>query len=149
MAFDQFVPATNSQIQSAPLRANFNALKALVDDCPTRGERQAAISDATATVRELQGTDPLNLTISNPPTQAQVQAINRCSAGFQTCCIADFQIGGASERRQCPRVRKPAIQQTWKSALRFHCEASGLEVLQGVQAVGRAGKTFARGTGGV
>lgn len=52
----------------------------------------------------------------------------RC-AGLQTCCIVDFQIvrgheflrgcgkpwrGGWSERL---RVRKPAIQQTWKSAL--------------------------------
>ena len=55
----------------------------------------------------------------------------RCprSAGFQTCCIADFQIGrsrGVSGAREQPgrcgwpdgsRVWKPAIQQTWKSAL--------------------------------
>jgi hypothetical protein len=37
------------------------------------------------------------------------------SAGFQTCRIADFQVGPL----QCSqRVWKPATQQTWKSALR-------------------------------
>ena len=52
-----------------------------------------------------------------------------CSAGFQTCCIADFQIGWRygvrcacgqsrrSEQTKRQRVWKPAIQQTWKSAL--------------------------------
>jgi hypothetical protein len=37
------------------------------------------------------------------------------SAGFQTCCIADFQVGAV---RCGQRVWKPATQQTWKSALR-------------------------------
>ena len=46
-----------------------------------------------------------------------------CSAGFQTCCVADFQIGralkvrivwGLSARLQ---VRKPAIQQARRPAL--------------------------------
>ncbi len=52
-----------------------------------------------------------------------------CSAGFQTCCIADFQIGWRygvrcacgqsrrSEQTKPLRVWKPAIQQTWMSAL--------------------------------
>src|SRR6266508_2233690 len=44
------------------------------------------------------------------------------SAGFQTCRVADFQIGRASYRAARsvfapPQVWKPAIQQTWKSAL--------------------------------
>jgi hypothetical protein len=37
------------------------------------------------------------------------------SAGFQTCCIADFQVGTLHCSQ---RVWKPATQQTWKSALR-------------------------------
>ncbi len=64
-----------------------------------------------------------------------------CSAGFQTCCIADFQIGrgrcvrgvcGKSRRYRWPdgqRVGKPAIQQTWKSAVRggrVRCRWAGL-----------------------
>jgi hypothetical protein len=39
------------------------------------------------------------------------------SAGFQTCCIADFPIGGAREGGRAAGW-KPAIQPTWKSALR-------------------------------
>jgi len=42
-------------------------------------------------------------------------------AGFQTCCIADFQIGRSSNSSGRRRVWKPAIQQTWKSALRLRC----------------------------
>jgi hypothetical protein len=38
------------------------------------------------------------------------------SAGFQTCCVADFQVGEAFEVVR-PAGWKPAIQQTWKSAL--------------------------------
>ena len=55
------------------------------------------------------------------------------SAGFPTCWSADFQIGGrgwvrggCGKPRLCgwpdrPRVWKPAIQQTWKSAVRGGC----------------------------
>ena len=39
-------------------------------------------------------------------------------AGFPTCRIADFQIGGASNQSQRRRVLKPATRQTGKSALR-------------------------------
>ena len=58
------------------------------------------------------------------------------SAGFQTCCIADFQIGrGRGVSGACdlpkrfrwpdrPRVWKPATQQTWKSALQGQCAAA-------------------------
>jgi prevent-host-death family protein len=46
-----------------------------------------------------------------------------CSAGFHTCCIADFQVGGALETHSL-RVWKPATQQTWKSALRRQCQVT-------------------------
>ena len=60
---------------------------------------------------------------STPPNYCQVRRIPFGSAGFQTCRIADIQIGGALQVR-APwisnglRVWKPAIQQTWKSAAR-------------------------------
>ena len=48
------------------------------------------------------------------------------SAGFQTCCVADFQVGRASAHPDAPQVWKPAIQQTWKSALQKLCAIAGL-----------------------
>ena len=48
------------------------------------------------------------------------------SAGFQACCVADFQVGGLPGGSEVRRVWKSAIQQTWKSALRTACEIAGL-----------------------
>ena len=48
------------------------------------------------------------------------------SAGFPTCCVADFQVGRVSKRSSALRVWKPAIQPAWKSALRRTCEISRL-----------------------
>ncbi len=45
-----------------------------------------------------------------------VRGMHYSSAGFQTCCTADFQVG-TGRLPWCARVGKPAIQQTWKSAL--------------------------------
>ena len=53
----------------------------------------------------------------------QPRSENR-SAGFQTCCIADFQVGCTSAIGSL-RVWKPAGQQTWKSALRKSQSAGG------------------------
>ena len=49
------------------------------------------------------------------------------SAGFLTCCIADFLIGRALENSDAPQVKKPAIQQTGKSALRSVGDASAFD----------------------
>src|ERR1039458_9383412 len=46
-----------------------------------------------------------------------------CSAGFQACCVADFQVGRMSDAAGRQRVWKPAIQQTWKSAPRGQADA--------------------------
>ena len=69
------------------------------------------------------------------------------SAGFQACCVADFppprrakaplrrdggQVGGLPGGSDVRRVWKPAIQQTWKSALRAAREISGLVALAGL-----------------
>ena len=55
--------------------------------------------------------------------------INTGSAGFPTRCIADFQIGDASNPPDAGRVWKPATQQTWKSALRRQSGVSLIECL--------------------
>jgi len=63
---------------------------------------------------------------------------NTCSAGFQACCVADFQVGKVSDAAWRQRVEKPAIQQTWKSAPRgqtgAECEIREPRI--------RAGRTF-------
>ena len=80
MAFDPTKPANNAPIVSAELRNQFTALKALVDDLqsqidalPTSPDILNAISDNSAA--NVNGVPPLNLTVSDPPTQAETQAI--------------------------------------------------------------------------
>jgi hypothetical protein len=73
MPFDPTLPATNSPIASAELRSQFNGLKDLVDAHPSMSDvNNAIVSGAAGNVSTLTN---LSLTISNPPTQAQVQAI--------------------------------------------------------------------------
>ena len=48
------------------------------------------------------------------------------SAGFQTCCVADFQVGRVSDPPDTSQVWKPALQQAWKPALQNGCQISGL-----------------------
>lgn len=69
MAYDPLAPTNNSLISSSQLRDQFNGLKLIID---------ANVVDAAVAI---QGTamnpsvDSLSQSISNPPTQAQVQAI--------------------------------------------------------------------------
>jgi hypothetical protein len=49
---------------------------------------------------------------------AQTSAHSWRSAGFQTCCVADFLVGRPSNRAGVPQVWKPATQKVWKPALR-------------------------------
>jgi len=68
-AYDPDAPANNSLISSSQLRDQFNGLKLIID------------VNATDAAVAIQGTamnpsvDLLSQSISNPPTQAQVQAI--------------------------------------------------------------------------
>jgi len=73
MAFNATLPQTNAPIASAELRAQFTGLKTLIDAVPTSSVMSDAILAQITTL--LSGVSPLNLTISNPPTQAQVQAV--------------------------------------------------------------------------
>ena len=64
-----------------------------------------------------------NLAGQQQPIYCQVRRIHHSTAGFQTCRIADFQIGRAPaararRSRNGQRVWKPARQQTWKAAVR-------------------------------
>ena len=73
MPFDPTKPANNAPISSAELRAQLTALKALID---TKADAAAVENRfATDTAGAFTGVIYPNLTISNPPTQAQVQAI--------------------------------------------------------------------------
>ena len=71
MPFDPTLPANNSPIVSAELRNQLNALNDTINDC-VAGLPDTIAQNAAASVDNL---NPLSLTISNPPTQAQVQAI--------------------------------------------------------------------------
>ena len=73
MAFDPSLPQTNSPIASAELRDQFNGLKDLIDGVPLSPAMYDVLMQMTAGAPDT--VLPLSLTISNPPTQAQVQAI--------------------------------------------------------------------------
>ena len=73
MPFNPSRPVAQTEIDADELRAQFNALKALNDAVPT----STAMMDVLAaqTGGACPDIQPLNLTVSNPPTQAQTQAI--------------------------------------------------------------------------
>ncbi len=73
MPFDPTLPANGSPIVAAELRNQFTALKTLIDGVPTSPAMQDELAAQTAGA--CPDVDELNLTVSNPPTQAQVQAI--------------------------------------------------------------------------
>ena len=73
MAYDSTKPANSSPIIAAELRNQFAGLN---DDIQQRAlsiDVQDSINAQTS--GEVNDVNPLNLSVSNPPTQAQVQAI--------------------------------------------------------------------------
>jgi hypothetical protein len=82
MPFDPTLPAVNSQISSAELRGQLTSLKSLIAALPTSTDVTLAIeTDSAALISVATLTQP----ISNPPTQAQVQAIqNKLNALIAT-----------------------------------------------------------------
>ena len=80
MAFDPTKPVENSPLDAAEMRNQFNGLNdtlttvaGQVATLPTVDEMLDTISAQAP--RSVDGFATLTLTISNPPTQAQVQAI--------------------------------------------------------------------------
>ena len=73
MPFDPTLPQTTAPIVSAELRGQFNGLKALMDALPASQAMTDAIVSQTAGKPDF--IELLTQTISNPPTQAEVLAI--------------------------------------------------------------------------
>jgi hypothetical protein len=69
MPFDPTLPVNNSLISSPELRNQLNGLKSLVDNV------EVELNNAIAGTAVNPAVNLLGQSISNPPTQAQVQAI--------------------------------------------------------------------------
>jgi len=73
MAFDPTLPVDHSQIIAAELRDQFNGLKDSIDQCITTADMETEMfADTAGNVSTIAA---LNLTVSNPPTQAEMQAL--------------------------------------------------------------------------
>jgi hypothetical protein len=73
MAFDPTKPANNTPLDAAEMRSQFTALKTLIDGKTSASEVSGQIfTEAAGSCLAVSG---LGMTVSNPPTQAQVQAI--------------------------------------------------------------------------
>jgi len=73
MAFDPTLPVNNSQISSSELRNQLTGLKSIID--LNANNAATSLSNAIAGTAQNPAVNLLGGTISNPPTQAQVQAI--------------------------------------------------------------------------
>ncbi len=73
MAFDPALPQTNAPIASAELRNQFTGLKELIDQCALTADVNDLVFSQSAGLPA--AVAPLAMTVSNPPTQAEVQAI--------------------------------------------------------------------------
>jgi len=73
MAYDPTLPVNNSQVSSSELRNQFTGLKALMDFNANAATN--ALDSAINGTAVNPAVNVLGQTISNPPTQAQVQAI--------------------------------------------------------------------------
>ena len=73
MPFDPTKPVEDSPLDAAEMRDQLNGLDAKIGDCAT----QAGLNDAilAGSAANCDGVAELTLTVSNPPTQAQVQAL--------------------------------------------------------------------------
>ena len=69
MPFDPSLPADNSLASAGEMRNQLNSLKAILDTCPD----DAGVEAITA--GQCLGVNYLGLTVSDPPTQAEVQSI--------------------------------------------------------------------------
>jgi hypothetical protein len=72
MPFDPTLPANNSPVSSAELRGQFTSLQTAINDRVTAADLGTATQELA--MRPL-AVDALSLTVSDPPTQAEVQSI--------------------------------------------------------------------------
>jgi len=73
MAYDPTKPASGTPIVSAELRTQLTGLKALIDGKTSPADVSTLIVSQAAGA--CAGVGGLGMTVSNPPTQAQVQAL--------------------------------------------------------------------------
>jgi hypothetical protein len=73
MPYDPTKPANGTPIVSAELREQFAGLKTLIDELPTSQAMQDVLMNQAA--GPCPTVDLLEMTVSDPPTQAEVQAI--------------------------------------------------------------------------
>lgn len=73
MPFDPTKPVEDSPLDAAEMRDQLNGLKQLIDGLLTSQAMQDLLDDQTAGA--CKNVPDLGLTISDPPTQAEVQAI--------------------------------------------------------------------------
>ena len=73
MPFDPTKPVEDSPLDAAEMRDQFNGLDAKIGDCATQAGLNDAINAGSAA--NCDGVAELSLTVSNPPTPAQVQAL--------------------------------------------------------------------------
>ena len=75
MPFNPSLPANNSPVSSSELRDQFSGLKDYVDD--VANDLNMNINDAVVnqTAGNVSTIAELSLTVSNPPTQAQMQQV--------------------------------------------------------------------------
>jgi len=73
MPYDPSLPADHARVVAAELRNQFTGLADQIDECITSAEMETEMFANTA--GSLATVAKLNLTVSNPPTQAQLQAI--------------------------------------------------------------------------
>lgn len=81
MSFDPAKPADHSPVTAGELRDQLNALKGQIDSLPDRAELDATINSETAV--NCDQVQQLSLTVSNPPTQAQVNKLNELIGALQ------------------------------------------------------------------
>lgn len=84
MPFDPALPANASLIVAAELRGQFTGLKSEIDALPTQAqlsndlvntENAAVLTTLPQTSANSNGVSLLNMSVSDPPTQAEMQAI--------------------------------------------------------------------------
>ena len=74
MAYDPTKPANGSAISSSELRSQFTGLKTLIDEKANDADIVTTIqTNSSGAISGI--VDYLSLGVSNPPTQAEVQAI--------------------------------------------------------------------------
>jgi hypothetical protein len=75
MPYDPLLPRPNTPLDADEMRAQLNGLKSLIDAVPGGVTEEQLTSAINGTAKNADGVAALYQTISDPPTQGEVQAI--------------------------------------------------------------------------